>query len=189
MNLWFKLLAVYTPEFLRKRGLQVLYDITARGLRCTAPGLNGEGYEDCLEEYALFAREQTLRALNDGDDISDLRKRLFRISYKYGKKIRENLNVTSQKEVNRVSKYLYKNIYSDFYGNENGGFSITKCYFSQFYTPDVCKVTSAVDAGLLSGLQGGGYLVFSDRITEGKSSCKACLLVKEKQFENIEMIA
>ena len=186
MKLLFKLLSVYTPEFLKKKGLEALYDITANGLQCSAPALNGEAYEDCLQEYALFTRERTLQALNEGEDVSELRKRLFRNSYEYGKKIRNNLNITSQKEVNRVSKYLYKNIYSDFYGNEHGGISITNCYFSKYYTPNICKVTSALDAGLISGLQGGGYLVFSDRITEGASSCKACLLVKEKLPENNE---
>lgn len=165
----------------------MLYDITARGLQCSAPALNGEIYEECLEEYALFTHENTLQALESGEDVSVLRKRLFRNSYEYGKKIRNIFNITSQKEVNRVSKYLYKNIYTDFHGNEHGGISITKCFFSEYYTPEVCKITSALDAGIISGLQGGGYLMFSDRITEGKSSCKACLLVKEAQAANSEM--
>lgn len=178
-NVLLKLLSIYTPVFLKKRGLQALFDVTARGFQCPKPQVKGKLYEECLKEYAIFTRERTLQAMEDGKDVSKLRKRLFRNSYEYGKKLRDTLNVNSQKEVNRVSKYIFKNVLSEFYGNEHGGISITKCYFSNYYSPEVCRVASAIDAGLLSGLQGGGYLVFSERITEGNESCKACLLVKE----------
>ena len=55
----------------------------------------------------------------------------------------------------------------------HGEITISRCYFSSFYSPEVCRVMSAMDRGLLAGLAGGGELVFIQRITEGQPCCRA----------------
>ncbi len=182
MNFVLKFLSLYTPDFLKKRELQKLYDIAAYGFSCDTPYVNGKSFNDCLEDFALFTREQSLKALEEKQDISAIRRRMYKGAYQYGVKIRHVFHITSYKEILKVCKFLYKNIFSEFSGNENGGISIKECFFSEYYTPEICRITSALDAGILAGMQGGGYLVFSARITEGHNSCKACLLEKEKQL-------
>ncbi len=76
-----------------------------------------------------------------------------------------------------LGRSLYDILDIDFDGSDSGSGSgeitISRCYFSSFYSPEVCQVMSAMDRGLLAGLAGGGELVFIERITEGQPCCRA----------------
>jgi hypothetical protein len=74
-----------------------------------------------------------------------------------------------------AARLAYRAIGIDFEGDTCGGITINRCFFSQAYTPTVCQVMSALDAGLLAGLSGGSRLVFTERITEGYPWCRARL--------------
>ena len=50
-------------------------------------------------------------------------------------------------------------------------FAIRRCFFSGFYSPEVCRLISSLDEGLAAGLT-GGKLCFVQRITDGGSCCK-----------------
>jgi hypothetical protein len=52
---------------------------------------------------------------------------------------------------------------------------VAGCRFATTYSPDVCRVMSASDAGLLAGLTGGGRLTFTERISAGAPACIATL--------------
>jgi hypothetical protein len=67
----------------------------------------------------------------------------------------------------------------DFQGDEKGEVLISHCSLSRYYSPDTCRVMSAMDRGLLAGLSGGKQLVFSARITEGQACCRAYLGAQE----------
>ena len=54
-----------------------------------------------------------------------------------------------------------------------GELRIRSCYFSSFYSSGVCRLISALDAGVAAGLSSGGRLVFSRRLTEGHDCCLA----------------
>jgi hypothetical protein len=56
---------------------------------------------------------------------------------------------------------------------ERGEVTIARCYFSSYYSPQVCRLMSAMDQGLFAGLSGGGRLIFMTRITEGYDHCQA----------------
>jgi hypothetical protein len=72
-----------------------------------------------------------------------------------------------------LSRFLYGILDIEFHGNRSGEITIGRCYFSDFYSPQACEVMSAMDRGLLAGLAGGGDLVFTERITEGRPCCRA----------------
>jgi hypothetical protein len=74
-----------------------------------------------------------------------------------------------------ISRVLYRMLDIDFRGDARGDVVISRCYFSSFYSGQVCGVMSAMDWGLLAGLANGGELAFSSRITEGESFCRAHL--------------
>ena len=68
---------------------------------------------------------------------------------------------------------MYDAIGVDFRGDAAGVVTVSRCYFSDVYTPEVCRLVSALDEGLLAGLAGGGRLTFSQRLTEGAVCCRA----------------
>jgi hypothetical protein len=72
-----------------------------------------------------------------------------------------------------AARFLYGMIGIDFRGSPDGEVRVTSCLFSNYYTPSVCLLISALDEGLLSGLSGGGTLTFTRRLTEGHLCCEA----------------
>ncbi len=59
------------------------------------------------------------------------------------------------------------------------GIGVTRCFFSNFYSPDTCRLMSAFDAGVVAGLFRGARLEFSERITEGAGCCRALIRAAE----------
>lgn len=61
----------------------------------------------------------------------------------------------------------------------SGEITVPECYFSRYYTPEQCAIMSFVDSGIIAGICGttdpaSGYLLFTERITEGCGRCRAC---------------
>jgi hypothetical protein len=83
------------------------------------------------------------------------------------------LGIHSVDDVMALGRLLYSLLDIEFQGSSSGEIMISRCYFSGYYSPEVCRVMSAMDHGLLAGLAGGGKLVFSQRITEGHACCRA----------------
>ena len=137
------------------------------------PSLRGLSYERCLSEYAQFTTERAGAALRSGDDPADLQQRLYRSAYRLGRMPGRLLRVRSVDDVMALGRLLYGVLDIDFHGSGSGEITISRCYFSSHYSPQVCRVMSAMDAGLLAGLAGGGDLVFTQRITGGRPCCSA----------------
>ena len=72
-----------------------------------------------------------------------------------------------------MGKILYEMLGIEFLDTGQGTITIPKCFFSQYYTDQICQLISALDEGVLAGLSGGGRLDFSQRLTEGNDCCKA----------------
>ena len=81
--------------------------------------------------------------------------------------------------VARELQGTYQVIGIDFAGTADGRVRIARCGFAAAYSPAVCRLIGALDAGLLAGLSGGDRLAFSQRITEGAPCCLARLERKE----------
>jgi len=71
--------------------------------------------------------------------------------------------------------WLYRGIGIAVSGELPGKITLPGCFFSDYYTPSVCALMSNMDSGVVGGVMGGGRLFFSERITEGRSCCKAWL--------------
>lgn len=124
-----------------------------------------------LQNYALFTQEQ-LRQLSK-EEIRAVQKRMYQISRCMGTWIRRLLFIRTDKQARRVVFWLYRNICIDLSGPCPGSITVNSCYFSQYYTPYMCRVISAMDKGIFSGIFGGGSLSFEERITEGHTCCSA----------------
>jgi len=137
------------------------------------PRLRGLSRGQCLLAYARFTAEQADEALRRGEDLPALQARLYENAYRLGRTSGVVLRARTVADVMALGRFLYGILDIDFIGNDNGEITIGRCYFSDFYSPGVCQVMSAMDRGLLAGLAGGGELAFSQRITEGHAGCRA----------------
>lgn len=168
------------PIFVRKLLLGELIRATAAGFGCPRPAVAGLSYAGRLRRYALFTREQAEKALQSGEDLVELRSPLYTNACHLGAKLRAWTGIKTLPEAVRLGRTLYRSIEIDLRGSEEGDLIVNRCYFSQFYTCQVCGLISALDDGLFSGLSGGGRLSFSERLTEGSACCRAKLAFPEE---------
>jgi hypothetical protein len=163
----------HTPAVVRRQALVQLFQATATAFQCDMPRLRGLSREQCLLEYARFTAGRAEEALRDGSDLSELQERLYRNAFRLGRTPGWLLGVRSVDDVMLLGRFLYGVLDIEFQGNGVGEITVSRCYFSSFYSPEVCRVMSAMDGGLLAGLAGSGELVFTQRITEGRACCQA----------------
>lgn len=169
----------YMPEFIKKRELGNLFQLTASAFARKAPSLSHLSFDDCLGEYALFTRTSVDQAGNGDEEIAALQDRLFRQAFEYGRLWRRRLGITTMKEVMRAGRVLYRAIGIQFRGTDQGLIEISECFFSRYYSPATCRVISSLDAGIMAGLSDGKLLSFSQRITEGFECCKGQMSMKD----------
>ncbi len=154
--------------------IRILTRQTARAFDAAAPGCAGLTDSELLENYARFTAGAARRALRDGRDPAKLRRRLYDMASRLGGTLRLLLRPRSCQDCRRIITLLYSNIGIDISEEEAGKFCVRKCFFSDFYSPEICSLISAIDQGIFAGIYQGGRLVFSERITEGRASCHAC---------------
>ncbi len=170
-------LLTHQPALVKRQALVQLFRATAAAFQADMPRLSGLSREQCLLAYARFTAERADEALRQGDDLPGLQARLYENAYRLGRLPGRLLRVQGVGDTMVLGRFLYGILDIDFDGSSSdsgdGEITIGRCYFSDFYSPEVCRVMSAMDRGLLAGLAGGGELAFSQRITEGHTCCRA----------------
>lgn len=173
MRAYLKLLQLYFPAFLKKKKLTRLFSITGNAFGCEAPSTRGLTFEQCLERYALFTKQQAELFLEKPSDIDSIKDKLFQGAYQLGTDLKREFHIVSSAEVLLMMKIIYGLLGIDFKNTSENEIMMERCFFSRYYSPEICQVISALDEGLAAGLSGGGKLCFFQRITEGKSCCRA----------------
>jgi translation initiation factor 2 beta subunit (eIF-2beta)/eIF-5 len=173
MNLLLKLSQLYLPGFIKKKKLQELYELTAEAFNTTPPSIKNLSYYECLKAYAQFSNAKAEEVITSKSDTEMIKKRLYQNAYRLGKKLRRDFHIKTWVEVIQLSKILYRILKIDFQGDRSGNVVIRRCFFSSYYSEEVCRIISALDEGIAAGLSAGGALVFKERITAGKSCCRA----------------
>jgi hypothetical protein len=176
MNIRLKIAEIYVPTFIKKAKLEELFDCTAAAFNCPVPPLKGLSFDKCLVKYAEFTREEAEKALQSGHDLHQIKQRLYQNAYRLGQNLRKSFHITTTQDVMTMGRILYRVIGIDFQGTVQGEMTINHCFFSKFYSSQVCQVISSLDEGVFAGLSGGKQLVFSQRITEGQNCCKASFM-------------
>lgn len=183
----------YTPAWIVCLEIRILYNTTARAFgvpekkiplwSAEAPLRTGDvrqalrtgfagrtlrtGYaEQVLRDYAAYSARCLLRCKADPG-------RIYQEAYRTGERIRCLTGFTEKTDLERLIFYLYRNIGILMDGRLPGEVTVSRCYFSQFYTPEQCALMSYMDSGIIAGILGGGKLEFSERITEGCEKCRA----------------
>jgi hypothetical protein len=166
---------ILMPFGLRRQALEQLFARTAAAFGTPVPPPRTRGTNRRLLEYARFTRAQAEEALRRGEDLTALDRGLHRAAYGLGASYRLQLGVHSISGAMAAARFIYRNLGIDFHGSPDGEVIIRRCGFARTYTPQVCRLISALDRGLMAGLARGGELQFRQRITEGADSCRACL--------------
>lgn len=179
MNLLATLLNLHTPEFVRDRVLDELFAATAAGFGCDAPVTTGLPVHAKLAAYARFTREQSDRVVREGKDIEAISTRLRGDAVAIGTRMRGLLGIDGDADTATALRMLYRMIDIDLTATPSGDVTVRRCFFSDYYAPETCRLVSALDEGVIVGLAGEGHLRFSARITEGCEACRARFTRKE----------
>ncbi len=179
MSLLLTAATFYVPPFMRKRKLEELFKATAAAFETTVPTARGTSFDEYLKLYAQFTREQAESSIRQGKQL-ETQSRLFQNARRIGEQFRADFHVKTAEEVMRLAKVVYRILKIDFRGEPGGNITIRRCFFSTYYSSQVCRFISSLDEGLLVGLAGGGKLSFSGRITEGQDRCRACLEIDRR---------
>lgn len=168
------LLELYTPNFIQRMILFRLTTLSAVSLQCPFGPVQGRSAREMLENYARFTADAVNRELSQNGDPSVVKNRLYQEAFQAGQAFRLRFGVTARDEVIRLMRFLYRVIQIEFQSDAQGnGIVISKCFFSRFYSSEVCRVMSALDQGLAAGLSSGERLEFGERITDGYPVCRA----------------
>lgn len=173
MSLRLRLARLYLPAGLQKRKLAELVRLTAQAFDAAPPSLEGLSLGEMRRLYAGFSRDMAERALADPAELEAVRRRLFDEALRLGRDMRRELGVSTRRDVMAAARILYRGLDIDLDGGPGGDIVVRRCSFSRLYSAAVCRLMSSLDAGILSGLAGGGELEFSERLTEGSVCCRA----------------
>ncbi len=156
--------------------LQILMRQTAKAFGANAPKTVGVSSEELLRAYAQFTAKEAMRAIQHGDNLETLYQKLYQMAYVLGRRLRRWLKPQDEQDCLAIIILLYRNIGIQMEEEEEESadtFCVRKCYFSTFYTPEVCSVISAIDQGIFAGIYQSGKLAFRERITQGHEVCRA----------------
>lgn len=173
MSLLVSALQIYTPDYVKKRALMQLFSYTATAFEAKVPPISGLDWQESLAKYARFTQTLAEQRLRDGREVEAVAQRLYRNAVAMGRLNGKWLRLGTVADVMAVGRVLYRILATDFRGDARGEVVINRCYFSRFYSYEVCRLMSAMDRGLFAGLSNGGELTFSSRITEGQPCCRA----------------
>jgi hypothetical protein len=179
MSLRLSLFRAFRPRLLMRQSLKDLFTLTAQAFGKEAPDLRKIPWAECLQQYAVFTKAEVERALAERADMSLVKERLKKNAMAFGYGLRTRLGIRTRKEALDGLAVLYGAIEIVFQADDEGDVTIPRCFFSSHYTPEVCRVVSALDEGLAAGFTGGGQLRFIQRITEGSACCRAVLAARE----------
>lgn len=182
-----KLAKLCTPEYIKNKNLDALFRLTADAFQSEIPELRGLTFSERLARYARFTKEQAEALLYcEGSDeeranrIGTIEGKMYDGSFLLGKDIRKRLRINTWEQAVEALAMIYRIIGVDFHYEGQNAFSpdgqsvftIKACYFSEYYSAEVCELISSLDEGLAAGLSEGGRLRFTQRMTEDCSCCK-----------------
>jgi hypothetical protein len=173
MKLFLKLFSLHLPSSVKRNKLEDLFRLAADAFQTEIPEIQGLSYPEALERFATFTRDEAGKAIHSGDDLTALKGRLFTNAMELGENLRKKYRIKTVSDAMVMSRILYRILGIDFQGNKQGDVVIRRCFFSSFYSPQICEVISSLDEGVAAGLSDGGKFSFDQRMTEGEACCKA----------------
>jgi hypothetical protein len=165
---------LYLPPSIVKRRLKRLFALTADAFGSAFPDTEGISRDEMLERYARYTRDEAVKALAR-EDREKARTRLYGNAFSLGDEVRRAFRIKTPRDVLLMAGVIYRMVNIDFRGDGARGIVVRRCFFSSYYSAEVCDLISALDEGLIAGLSSGMKLKFFQKITEGGDCCRADL--------------
>ena len=175
MTLRMRLVPDPLPEAVRRWMLRALFRATVDAFDAPMPDVRGWSSTRLRDAYAARSDELARSVIDDAERRRVATWRLHANAARLGTRVRRVLGVRSRVDSLDAAQRLYASIGIDLRGADHERVIVTRCSFAARYSPDVCAVMAAIDAGLFAGLTGGARLTFMDRITAGAPACVATL--------------
>lgn len=179
MSVLLGLAQLYLPPSVKRKRLKQLFSLTADAFGSNAPDIEGFSLDEILERYARFTREEAEKSIERPEKRKEVRERLYQNAFAMGSDLRRVYRIRSRRDALQMGRIIYKVLKTDFHGDGACGIVIKRCFFSNYYSAEVCDLISAIDEGMMAGLTSGLRLRFIERITDGNECCKAFLGIEE----------
>lgn len=176
MNARLAVLGFHVPRAIRRAILRELIGATARAFGRTPPRTAGMSARTLLATAVARSRAWADDAIHGGAELGAIQARLFEEASALGERAARRLRVGDEGEGLAAARIVYRAIGIDFRPGALGRVIVPRCGFAIAYTPEVCRLMSAMDSGLIAGLTGATGLSFTARITQGAPACRALVL-------------
>lgn len=162
------------PAWLRKVEAMALAGVFAEAFEVEPPDMRNMGAAASLDAFMEFTAACMEAAQVDEALAGRYRERLGAGAIELGVRVRKMLLMRPSAAF-RVTRFFYRGIGITIEGSIPGEIRFCPCAFAARYTPEDCRFMSAFDEGFMRGISGMGSadLVFSCRLTEGASCCRA----------------
>ena len=197
MGLLLDIAALWVPSFILWRELEGVARRTAAALddlleACAPRALPQVRLEDTppagslAQRRAAMARAHNRRvtalaaALGQEEAVRRGRAVLFPLGLQIGREVRSRLRVgDSAGDLLRAARVIYRVLGIRFTvrwsGDRQGVLRVHRCALAEHYSDVTCAVLSAVDEGVVRGLNPRAGMVFRDHIPGGATECSAHL--------------
>ena len=195
MNIKLRILSIWIPKFILIRELErtsyiindhldKLLDKYSISHLSTITPLNGN-LEECrsvMGEGHAQRVHALVKTLGFDKACEVGRAEMFKAGYEMGCEATKRLGVG--KNINDsivAARILYNVLGINFIVEKHGKnifLRIKSCALAKHYSLETCKIMSAVDEGVITGLNNNLGMKFLKMITEGAEECTACITVK-----------
>jgi hypothetical protein len=128
-----------------------------------------------VRAFAIYSKAAADRVLASPALKVRVRHELFEAAHQMGAELRAELRLASPWEALLAARVLYRGLGIDLRVDPEGAVTIPTCLFSRYYSGEVCRLMSALDEGLITGLTATGTLSLGKRKTEGEACCSGTI--------------
>lgn len=176
MNARLLLVRLHLPASIRRSILRELIAAMARAFEREMPPTMGLSSAELMSLAVESSRAWAEDAIREAPDLGRLERRLFYEAAGLGRQARVRLRINTEMDGMAAARVIYRAIGIDFRSRRSPEVLISRCAFARAYGPDVCRLMSSMDSGLIVGLTGALGMRFTQRLTDAAPACRAVIL-------------
>ena len=192
MNPKLRLLSYWMPEYLLNPLIDRITELTINCLNQLLKnnGINEENYYKEVPMKGKISQRRRIMATAQNNRLKKLietigypeasiisRKALYKVGLKLGNEARIQLNINdSLSDLTSAARILYQVLgikFSITQKDKKIFLTIKKCALAEYYTLETCKIISAVDEGVIQGLNPNYNMNFTEWMTGDSCECQA----------------
>ncbi len=178
MSLKLKLLKLHIPGFIQTKEFIRLFQRTADAFGGDVPNIKKMRLQQIREQFAVYTARAAERLIRRRADTKVVQQRLYASAFQLGAGLREKFKIKKRADVLVLLPVIYRILGIDL-AIDDKKIIVKNCFFSRYYSEEICRIISALDKGIIAGLTGGGRLEFTQRITGGMPCCIAEISFEE----------